>query len=135
VAAPISTAEAYLRVALLVSRADGRESPEEMLVTAMSITERLGEKPVTADELRRATYEVAASPPSEVLVQVSKALPTLAGREQAFRLALEVANADRRLRPGETTQIVDVARALGLKDKDVQRIVGAYWTAPSENAA
>ena len=123
----LSEPEALLRVALLVSRADGNQSPEEMVVMAETIGTRLISPTVAKVQLWRASQEITTTPAKEVLREVRRALADSRGRERAFEVACEVAKADKRLSWDETKQMIQVAKALGLKKQDVQRIAATYW--------
>ncbi|MFO1533362.1 MAG: TerB family tellurite resistance protein [Thermoplasmatota archaeon] len=124
--AKLTEAEALLRVALLVSRADGHESPEEMVAVAQALGNRLGGPGIDTTQLWNASMEITTTPAKEILKRVTKALPETA-RIRAFEVACEVAKADNRLHWNETSQMVDVAKALGLKEADVRKVATAYW--------
>ena len=123
----MTESEAMLRVALLVAHADGHESEEEMVATAEVLGTRLISPTVAKVQRWRASHDVATVPAKDLLKQVRKVLAKPEDRVKAFKVACEVAKADKRLSWNETQQMVEVAKALGLKTAQVQQIAAAYW--------
>lgn len=118
----MSVAEAQLRVAWLVAGADG--------VQAASEAGQIGAWGAThlepADRARldlEARADVAASTPEELLARIAQALPGLPDRVEALRVAVRVAGADRKLALREATVLAQVRDGLGLRERDVRRIV------------
>jgi tellurite resistance protein len=128
VAPPLLTpAEAYLRVALLVSRADGHESPEEMVATASALGRRLGSPSVDTMQVWKASTDVTTTPARDLIRLVRKSLPARQDRVHAFAVACEVAKADNRLRWDETKLMVEVAKGLGLTGAEVETVASSHW--------
>jgi tellurite resistance protein len=124
----LSAQEALLRVALLVSAADGTQTAEERVTVAQGLQARFGPKALDSAQLWAASTEITTTPVSEVLAAVRAALPEEADRLRAFEFACRVAMADRQLTQAETARLMEVAHGLGLSSAEASRIAGAAWT-------
>ncbi|MEA3190697.1 MAG: Tellurite resistance protein TerB [Thermoplasmata archaeon] len=109
---------AFLQVALLAARADGKLQPEEL----RAIAQRMGH-PATEAALREAAAWLDQTDPEDLFDALPREFPTRAERMQALALACKVADADGMLAWSETGVLTRMAQAFEMDPRDVRRVL------------
>jgi len=123
----LSQEEALIRIALLVTRADGHSRPAEMHAAMQALPalyQDLSEPQLEA-LMAAAEKELADKPELEVMERVLEALPDHAARVSALKVACLVADADQMLSWQETSYLSRLAAQLDLSRRDVSKVVRA----------
>lgn len=118
--------EAGLLLAILMSGSDGRMQKKERRLLVDHLMERRPD--IRLVEMENKVELLAgetAGDRARLLLSLREALPDAARRHDALVLALQIANADRRLRPAEVENAIAMADALGMSQSDFSRALDA----------